>query len=90
MTMLLFPKKLLLDTDPMELARVKAILGQNGIPYEVKTTVADNVLSRNFNAAASMNWRTGYSDMAQQSYLYHLSVARKDYGRAKALVDGQK
>ena len=86
--MLLFPKQLMLDTDPMELARVKNVLSQNDIPFEVKTTVADNALSRNFNAAASMKWRTGYADMAQQSYIYKLSVARRDYSRAHALAYG--
>ena len=30
--MLLFPKELMLDTDAMELARLKTILDQNGIP----------------------------------------------------------
>ena len=87
--MLLFPKQLMLDTDPMELARVKSVLSQNGIPYEVKTTVADNALSRSFNVAAGMKWRTGYADMAQQSYVYKLSVARRDYGRARALAYGK-
>lgn len=87
--MLLFPKELLLDTDPMELARLKSILDQNAIPYEVKTTVADNALSRSFNVAAGMKWRTGYSDMAQQSYVYRLSVARRDYARARKLAYGK-
>ena len=87
--MLWFPKELMLDTDPMELARLKAILDQNGIPYEVKTSVSDNALSRSFNVAAGVKWRTGYSDMAQQSYVYRLSVARRDYARAKKLAYGK-
>ncbi len=87
--MLFFPKELMLDTDPMELARVKGILDQNSIHYEVKTTVADNALSRSFNVAAGMKWRTGYADMAQQSYIYRLSVARRDYVRARKLAYGK-
>ena len=87
--MLLFPKQLLLDSDPMELARVKAILDKNGIPYEVKTTVSDNVLSRSFNAAAAAQVRFGYSDMARQSYVYRLSVARKNYAQARKLAYGK-
>ena len=54
-------KRVLLDTDPRELARVKSCLDKARIPYEVKTTMADNVLSRNVNAAASMRYVTTYS-----------------------------
>ena len=51
--MLIIRKRLLLDTDPQELARVKLVLDKHGIEYEVKTTVSDNALSRQFNAAAA-------------------------------------
>lgn len=88
--MLLFPKRLLLDTDPQELARVKLMLDRHGIPYEVKTTVSDNAMSRRFNAAAAMQVRAGYSAMDTQSYVYRLYVARKDYARAKELAYGGK
>jgi hypothetical protein len=87
---LLFPKQLLLDSDPMELARVKLILDRHKIPYEVKTTVSDNALSRSFNAAAAIQVRTGYSAMDTQSYIYRLSVSRRDYARAKELAYGKK
>lgn len=87
--MLLFPKQLLLDSDPMELARVKAVLDKNGIPYEVKTTVSDNALSRGFNAAAAVQVRSGYSSMDTQTYLYRLSVARKNYAQARKLAYGK-
>ena len=51
--------------------------------------MADNALSRSFNVAAGIKWRTGYSDMAQQSYVYRLSVARRDYARARKLAYGK-
>ena len=86
--MLFFPKRLLLDTDPQELARVKLILDRNKIPYEVKTTVSDNAMSRRFNAAAAMQVRAGYSSMDTQSYVYRLYVARKDYSRARQIAYG--
>jgi hypothetical protein len=74
----------------MELARVKLILDRHKIPYEVKTTVSDNALSRSFNAAAAIQVRTGYSAMDTQSYIYRLSVSRRDYARAKELAYGKK
>ena len=79
-------KRILLDTDPRELARVKQCLDQAGIPYEVKTTMSDNVLSRNMNAAASMRYVTTYSAAQQQTYVYQVFVRRKDYAAAKKLV----
>lgn len=88
--MLLFPRQLLLDTDPQELARVKLILDRNKIPYEVKTTVSDNAMSRRFNAAAAMQVRTGYSAMDTQSYVYRLYVARKHHAQARKLAYGVK
>ena len=79
-------KRILLDTDPRELARVKQCLDKAGIPYEVKTTMADNVLSRNMNAAASMRYVTTYSAAQNQTYLYQVFVRRKDYAAAKKLL----
>ena len=79
-------KRILLDTDPRELARVKQCLDRAGIPYEVKTTMSDNVLSRNMNAAASMRYVTTYSAAQNQTYLYQVFVRRKDYAAAKKLL----
>lgn len=79
-------KRVLLDTDPRELARVKSCLDRAGIPYEVKTTMADNVLSRNVNAAASMRYVTTYSATQNQMYLYQVFVRRKDYAAAKKIL----
>ena len=82
-------KRVLLDSDPQELARVKTKLDQVGIPYEVKTTTSDNVLSRNVNAAASMRYVTTYSASQNQMYLYQVFVRRKDYSAAKKVVTGK-
>ena len=87
--MLFFRKRLMMDTDARELARIKLILDQNGIRYEVKTTVSDNVLSRSFNAKAAETVRTTYSAMANQTYLYQLFVKPGEYARAKKLVYGK-
>ena len=84
--MILFRRELVLDTDAREIARVKLILEQNSIPYEVKTTVSDNAMSRSFNAAAAVKWRQGYSDMSRQSYIYRLYVPVKSYAAAKKLI----
>lgn len=87
--MLIIRKRLLLDTDPMELARVKLVLDKNGIEYEVKTTVAETASSRRFNMAASMTVKGGYSDVSRQSYVYYLYVSPKEYKRAKTLCYGK-
>ena len=87
--MLILRKRLMMDTDPRELARVKQILDNNGIRYEVKTTVSDNVLSRSFNAKAAETVRTTYSTMASQAYLYQLFVKPGDYGKARKAVYGK-
>ena len=79
-------KRILLDSDPQELARVKTLLDQAGISYEVKTTTSDNVLSRNVNAATSMRYVTTYSASQNQMYLYQVFVRRKDYEAAKKAV----
>lgn len=87
--MFILRKRLMMDTDPQELARVKLILDKNGIKYEVKTTVSDNVLSRSFNAKAAETVKGTYSAMATQSYLYQLFVKPGDYARARKLVYGK-
>lgn len=87
--MIIFRKRLLLDTDPRELARIKLILDENGIKYDISTTVSENANTRRFNAAAAVQVRGGYSDMSNQSYVYRLYVSVKDYGRARALVSGK-
>lgn len=87
--MLIFRKRLMMDTDAQELARVKQILDKNGIKHEVKTTVSDNVLTRSFNAKAAETLRTSYSAMETQTYLYQLFVKPGDYAKAKNLAYGK-
>ncbi len=88
--MIFFRRQLVLDTDPQEIARVKLLLDKAGIPYEAKTTVSDNAMSRSFNAAAAIQVRQGYSAMDRQSYVYKLYVPVKDYDRAKKAVSYKK
>lgn len=85
--MLFFQKKrLFLDTNAMEFARIKDILAQNGIKYEVKTTVSENAMTRKFNSAAAAHFRQSYSNFTTQVYLYHIYVKKSDYEKARALV----
>ena len=84
--MLFLRKRLFLDTDAIEFARIKDILEKNGIKYEVKTTVSENFLSRKFNSAAAVHWRRPYSDFSTQTYLYYIYVKPSDYKKAKALA----
>ena len=87
--MFILRKRLMMDTNAQELARVKLLLDKNGIQYEVKTTVSDNVLSRSFNAKAAETHRTAYSAMETQSYVYQLFVKPGDYAKARKLVYGK-
>ena len=83
-------KRLLLDTDPQELARVKETLKRHNIEFYVKTTVAVNALGRHFNTAAGQRYvNMGYQDLTNQSYVYYLYVRRRDYARAKQAAYGK-
>ena len=82
----LLRKQLLLDTDARELARVRSVLDQHRIPYEIKTTVSENTLARNFNARAAQHRFSTYSDVSRQTYLYRLYVRRRDYPQAFSLA----
>lgn len=82
-------KRLLLDTDAGELARVKLILDKNGIEYDVKTTVSENAPARSFGAAAATRYVTTYNSASAQSYVYQLFVKRSDYPRARSLAYGK-
>ena len=65
---------------------MKQILEAAGIRYSVKTTLSENVLSRNLNARSAQYRYAAYSDVSRQSYLYHLYVARRDHARALELI----
>lgn len=82
-------KRLMLDTDPQELARAKEALKRNGIEFHVKTTVSENVLSRSFNAKAAERLVRTYSTMETQTYIYYLYVRRRDFARARKAVYGK-
>lgn len=83
-------KRLFLDTNAMEFARIKDVLTQNGIKYEVATTVSENAMTRQFNAAAAAHLRQGYSAFSTQTYIYAIYVKRSDYSKAKALAYSKK
>ena len=83
-----FRKRVLLDTDPQELARVKNLLKRAGIKFDIKTTVSENVLSRNFNAAAAKRYNYTYSAASNQTYLYQVYVSWRDYKAAKTILSG--
>ena len=88
--MLLFRKRLFLDTDAMEFARIKSVLQANNIKFEVKTTCSENLIARRFNAAAANYYRASYSDFSTQTYVYYIYVRPSDYKKAKALAFSKK
>ena len=85
--MLLFRKRLFLDTNAMEFAQIKDLLIQNGIKYDAKTTMSENLISRRFNAAAAEHLRQSYYNFSTQNYLY---VRPSDYKKAKQLAYSKK
>ena len=87
--MILFRKRLLLDTDPLAISRAKLILQKNGIPFEEKTTTSENAMSRRFNSAAAANVYMSYDKMSRQAYIYRLYVPIRKYSEAKRLVFGK-
>ena len=90
--MLFLRKRLFLDTDAMAFARVKDILAQNGIKFEVKTTCSENVLSRKFNSAAVAHYRQAFSfsDVSNPTYIYYIYVKPSDFKKAKMLAFSKK
>ncbi len=83
-------KKLFVGSDAMEFARVKSVLEQNHIQYDVKTTATENVLSRNFNAKAAERMFQPYSKFSVQSFLYTIYVKKSDYAKAYELAFSKK
>ena len=71
---MLFRKRVLLDSDPQELARVKMLLDRAGIKYD--------------NAVAAKKWNYAYSATGNQSYLYQVFVAPRDHAAAKKAIGG--
>ena len=88
--MILLRKRLFLDTDAAEFARIKDILAQNGIKFDVKTTCSENLIARKFNAAAATKIWQPYSMFSTQSYIYYIYVRRSDFKKAKALAFSKK
>ena len=88
--MLFLRKRLFLDTDAMEFARIKDILAQNGIKYEVKTTCSENLIARRFNAAAANHYYQPYSKFSTQTYVYYIYVKPSDFKKAKMLAFSKK
>ena len=87
--MIWFRRQLLLDTDPLAISRAKLILQKNGIPYEEKTSTAENAMSRRFNSAAAASVYMSYDKMSRQAYVYRLFVPVKRYAEARRLVFGK-
>lgn len=83
-------KRLFLDTDAMEFARIKDVLTRNGIRFDVKTTTSEMAASRGFNSAAAAHLRQPYSMFSTQSYVYYIYVKRSDYQKAKQLAYSKK
>ncbi|MEA4965672.1 MAG: hypothetical protein VB055_07615 [Oscillospiraceae bacterium] len=83
-------RRLLATTDAIELARVRALLRQSSIPFEVKTTTSRGPMSRLIDvsmAAAARNINSPVSGSgvygADLTHVYSLYVRRKDFADAR-------
>ena len=80
-----FNRKELLTTFSMdEQARVRDLLGQNGIDYRVKT-VCPTARSTAFSAGSRSRVGSLGVDSAS-AYQYYIYVRKQDYPRAKSLL----
>lgn len=82
---ILFMKKLATDTSAEEISRIKTVLGQNDIKFEIWTT-----RGRTGSAHDSITYLKSapvmYGLAPEPVFIYSVYVKRKDYARARKLV----
>ncbi len=82
-----FMKKLATDTSAEEISRIKTILGQNGIKFEVM--IARGRSGSRYESHTNLRSSPVMYGVAPESmFIYTVYVRRKDFGRARQLVLG--
>lgn len=82
----LFRQKVLTCSDMQELGRVKLLLSEAGIPYEVKTIKPRGAIGRSMDVGAYRQFNMAYRDTGNNNFVYYVFVARRDAERAKKLI----
>jgi hypothetical protein len=89
MTFLFLLKKLVTDTSGEEIARVTALLAQNGIKYVMRTVRPRGSLGTAIDSRTYAGSNLAmYKGASLPPYVYMVYVRRKDYDRAKDVVCG--
>jgi hypothetical protein len=78
-------KKILTSPSMEDLGRVKQILGQGGIPYEVKTERARGAICTSMDVASYRQFNLPYKDGYTATFVYYVYIRRRDYERAQGL-----
>jgi hypothetical protein len=73
-------KKLMCDSSPEELARVKASMKNAGIPFTVKTIKSRGILGMSVDSKVYGTYNQPYAD--RTTFVYYLYVRKKDYNTA--------
>lgn len=79
-------KKLFIDSDPIELARVKSLLNKSNIKYSVKTVTSRGAMGRRIDVGIYSRNLQSYG--AELTHVYYLYVRKKDYIKAKDVISG--
>lgn len=92
MVTILNRKKLLTDTSSIEIARVTTILKEHHISYDIVTKKSQSTFSNMAHASMSNTIGHGaaasYNDIVGEVFfIYHIYVRRKDYEKAKRIVE---
>jgi hypothetical protein len=78
-------KRLLIETDPIEIARVTEILNKAAINYQIKTVVSRGAIGRAIDVQMFAHYRqAGYDKILQHVYIIH--VLKKDFQKANILI----
>ena len=86
-------QRLIAISDPMELARIRSVLKQASIPFEVKTTSSRGVIGRSIDVGFASQPRNVNSAVSgsgvygsELTHIYYVYVKRVDLSAAKSLI----
>lgn len=87
-TPIIIRKRLMIDSDQREMARVKEILDKSDIPYTLKTLKEASSVTRGFESYARLNYALSYSNSSRFTYVIY--VRKKDFAKANELCYHKK
>ena len=84
----IFNRKILAkDSSAEEIARIKLILHQNGIPFESFCKRSRSIIGTNIDARAYQRFNLPYNEHdTHVTFTYRIYVRRRDFEKASSLV----